>query len=123
EQREWRGGDQAVDLGTGRAGKAADVEDIGEVVVEHKRQGEVDRAPVVLQCNPLVERIVVEKDRAHDVHGVLRQNETLLGIKIRIGEVNDERRIVIARVGAQQQGLHPVDQQFKVGQEPGVAKK
>jgi hypothetical protein len=84
-------GNQALDLAAARAAQAAHLEHIGEVIVKHERQGQADRVVgVVPQRNSLVERVAVDKDRAHDVHGVLRQDEPLLHIQIRIGEVDDQ---------------------------------
>src|SRR5207302_1217739 len=64
---------------------AADLEQIGEVVVEQQCQREAG-APVamVLHADALIGRAAPQEDRAHDMQQVLLQNEAALPVDVRI---------------------------------------
>src|SRR5205814_1918341 len=68
-------------------------------------------------------RRVADENRAKDMDRVLRQNQVIVEINIRIREVDRQRRIVIANVRSEQQRLHAVEQQFKLGDVSRVAVK
>ena len=100
---------------------AAHLEQIGEVVVEQQGQVECRRpVAVILQTDPLIGGSAPQEDGAHDVQHVLLQDDTAIAIDVGIGEVDGQRRIVIAQVGAQQQRLHRIQHQFEAGEITGV---
>ena len=102
--------------------QAADLEQVGEVAVEQHGQAQIDRSfAMVLDRQPLICRVAPEKNRAHDVQGVLRQHEMLVEIHVGIGQIDRQQRVVVAQVGAEQQRLHPVEQQFEMREKTRVA--
>ena len=93
---------------------AAHLEQIREVVVEEQRQLEVlGTIAVVLQADALIGRSAPQEYRPHDMQHVLRQHDPFLAVDVRIGEIDGEDRVVVAQVGAEQQGLHVVQQKFE----------
>ena len=74
-----------------RAPFAADLEQIGEIVVEQQRQREAGRAvAVVLHADALIGGAAPQEDRAHDVQQVLLQHEAALPVDVRIGEIDGQ---------------------------------
>jgi hypothetical protein len=69
---------------------------------------------VVVQRQPLMERIAPGEDRPRDVQKVLLQHDAAVDEEVRIGEVDREQRVVVAQVRTQQQGRQAVHQQFEV---------
>ena len=111
-------GDRAAAL----APQPADLEQVGEVAVEQHGQAQIDRTiAVVLNRQPLIDGVAPEKNRAHDVQGVLRQHQMIVEIHVGIGEVDRQQRVVVAQVGPEQQRLHAVEQQLEMREETGVA--
>ena len=104
-----------------RALFAAHLEQIGKIIVEQQRQIEA-RGPVavVLQADPLIGRSAPEKDRAHDMQHVLLQHDPALAIDVGIGEIDRQRRIVVAQVRAEQQRLHLVQHELEPGEIAGI---
>ncbi len=104
--------------------QAANLEQVGEVAVEQHGQAQIDRmVAMVADRQSLIGRVAPEKDRPHHVQGVLRQHEVIVEIHIRIGQIHGQQRVVVAHVRAQQQGLHPVDEELEMGEETRVAMK
>ena len=100
---------------------AAHLEQIGKVVVEQQRQGEARGVlAVVLHADALIGRAAPQKDRAHDVQHVLLQHDPAIAVHIGVGEIDGQRRIVVAQIGAEQQRLHVVQHQFEPGEIAGV---
>ena len=121
-QRHVRG---AIHLARGdtpaRAALAANLEQIGEIIVEQQRQIETRRpVAVVAHADPLIRGSAPQEDRAHDVQHVLLQHDPVAPIDVGIGEVDRQRRIVVAQIGAEQQRLHLVQHQFEPGEIAGV---
>ena len=88
----------------------ANLEQIGEVAVEQHGEAQIDRTiAVVMDRQPLIGRVAPEKNRPHDVQGVLRQNEVIVEVHIGIGQIHGQQGVVVAHVRAQQQGLHAVE--------------
>ena len=112
----------AVDGAAALAPQAADLEQVGEVAVEQHGQAQIDRTfAVVLDRQPLIGRVAPEKNRAHDVQGVLRQHQVIVEIHVGIGQIDRQQRVVVAQVGAEQQRLHPVEQQLEMREKTRVA--
>ena len=100
-----------------RPALAAHLEQIGEIIVEQQRQIETRRpVAVVLQADPLVGRAAPQEDRAHDVQHVLLQHHPAIAVDVGIGEVDGQRRIVVAQIGAEQQRLDVVEHHFEPGE-------
>src|SRR5215468_1442763 len=68
---------------------------------------------VVAQSNSLVGAAAPQEQIAHDVYRVLAQNKTLIEIQIRICEVDRQDRVIVTQIGAKQQRLQAIHQQFK----------
>jgi len=106
---------------TTRTALAADLEQIGKIIVEQQREIETCRpVAVVLQADALIGGAAPQKDRAHDVQGILLQNQPAAAIDVGIGEVDGERGIVVAQIGAEQQRLHVVEHHLEPGEIAGV---
>ena len=104
--------------------QSAHLEQVGEIAVEEDAQAQVDRTiAVVADRKPLIGSMAPEKNRAHDVNGVLRQDKALVEINIRIGQIDSELGVVVAYVRAEQQGLHAVEKKLEVGEISRVAMK
>ena len=100
---------------------AAHLEEIGEIIVERQRQIEVRRIiAVVLQTDPLIGRASPQEDRPHDVQRVLAQHDAAIAVDVGIGEIDGQRRIVVAQVGAEQQGLNFVQHHLEPGEIAGI---
>ena len=85
------------------ATRSADFEQVGKVVLEQDRELQVDGAiAVIAHAEPLIGRIAPQEDRAQNVNSVLFQDEVLAGEEIGIGKIDEERRIVVAQIGAKQ---------------------
>ena len=104
--------------------QAAHLEQVGEIAVEQHRQAQIDRTiAMVLDPQPLIGRVAPEKNRAHDMHGVLGQNEAMVEIHVGIGQIDGQLRIVVAHVGAEQQRLRAVEQKLEMREKTRVAMK
>src|SRR5579871_1829100 len=93
-----------------RPALAAYLEQIREVVVE--RQCEIEGgAPVtvILQTDALIGGAAPQENGAHDVQHIFLQQKPALAVDIGIGEIDGERRIVVAEIGAEQQWLHVLE--------------
>ena len=104
-----------------RALLAAHLEQIGEIIVEQQRQVEArGRLAVILQADALIGGAAPQEDRAHDVQHVLLQHDAAVAVDVGIGEIDGQRRIVVAQIGAEQQRLHVVQHQFEPREIAGV---
>ena len=115
----------AAQIGRRRAAalamRAANLEQVGKVVLEQRRELQVDRTiAVIAHAEPLIGGAAPQEDRAQDMHGVLLQHDVLVGHEVRIGQVDGKGGIVVAQVGAQQQRVRGIDQQFQPRQIAGV---
>ena len=96
---------------------AAHLEQIGEIIVEQQCQVEARRqVAVILQGDALVGRTAPQENRAHDVQRVLLQHQPAVAVHVGIGEVDGQRRIVVAQIGAEQQRLDFVEHHLQPGQ-------
>ena len=94
------------------SGKSANLEHIGEVAAEGERQEERDGfGRIIMHHEPLVERIARHEHRPRDMQQALGQDDGVAIDNVRIGEIDGEHAIVVRQIGAEQQGLEPVDQQ------------
>ena len=105
----------------GAAALAAHLEQIGEIIVEQQREIEA-RLPVavILQGNALVGRAAPQKNRAHDVQRVLLQRQPAVAVDVGIGQIDGQRRIVVAQIGAEQQRLDFVEHHLQPGEIPRI---
>ena len=103
---------------------ASHFKDVGKIIVEQQREIEVrGMVAVVLQADPLIGGATPEEDRAHDVQRILAQHEPAIAINVGIGEIDSERRIVVAQVGTEQQRLDVVQHHFELCQIAGIGVK
>ena len=100
-----------------RPALAAHLEQIGEIIVEQQRQVEA-RLPVavILQSDALIGRAAPQENRAHDVQRILLQRQPAVAVHVGIGEVDGQRRIVVAQIGAEQQRLDFVEHHLQPGE-------
>jgi hypothetical protein len=100
-----------------RPALAAHLEQIGEVIVEQQRQVEA-RLPVavILQSDALIGRTAPQENRPHDVQRILLQRQPAVAVHVGIGEVDSQRRIVVAQIGAEQQRLDLVEHHLQPGE-------
>ncbi len=104
-----------------RALFAADLEQIGEVIVEQQRQVETRIAlTVILHADSLISGSAPQEDRAHDMQHVLLQHDAAVVVNIGIGEIDGQRGIVVAHIRAKQQRLNIVQHQLQPGEIAGV---
>ena len=118
----------AVKLGRRRAVpiamRAAHFEQIGKVVLEHDRQPQVDRlVAIIAHAEPLIGGATPQEDGAQDMDAVLLHKDTLAVHQIRIGQIDEERRIIVAQVGAEQERRLVVHQEFETRQVPRILVK
>ena len=105
-----------------RAMGAAHLEQVGEVVGEQNRQTNIDRlVAVIAHAEALIGGIPPQENCAQNVHGIFFQHDTLIGHDVGIGQVDDQRRVVVAQIRAEQQRLRVVDPQFEPREKPRVA--
>ena len=71
---------------------------------------------MILQGDALVGRAAPQENRAHDVQRVLLQHQPAVAVHVGIGEVDGQRRIVIAQIGAEQQRLDFVEHHLQPGE-------
>ncbi len=101
--------------------RATDLEQVGKVVLEQDRKLQVDRAiPIVAHAEPLIGGAAPQENRAQDMHRVLLQHHALVGHQVGIGQVDREGGIVVAQIGAEQERVRGIDQQFEPRQIAGV---
>ena len=97
-----------------RAADAAHFENIGKVAGKGHRQPQRHlRLAVIADAEALIDGPAPEEKCAHDVQRVFRQNQALVEINVRIGEIDGEHRIVVAHIRAEQQKLHAVEQKLE----------
>ena len=100
-----------------RPALAAHLEQIGEIIVEQQRQIEARRpVAVILQADALIGGAAPQEDRAHDVQRVLLQHQPAVAVDVGIGEIDGQRRIVVAQIGAEQQRLDVVEHHLEPGE-------
>ena len=93
---------------------AAHLEQIGEIIVEQECQVDLcGPVAMVLDGDPLIGGAAPQEDGAHDVDQVLLQDDPVAVVDVGIGEVDRQRGIVVAQVGAEQQRLGLVQHQFE----------
>ena len=96
---------------------AAHLEQIGEVIVKQQRQVEARlMIAVILQSDALIGRTAPQENRPHDVQRILLQRQPAVAVHVGIGEVDGQRRIVVAQIGAEQQRLDVVEHHLQPGQ-------
>ena len=115
----------AAQIGRRRAAvfavRAAHLEQVGKIVLEQDRDLQVDRAvAVIAHAKPLIGGAAPQEHGAQNVHGVLLQHDALVGHEVRIAQVDREGGIVVAQIGAEEQRVRGVDQQFQPRQIAGV---
>jgi len=94
--------------------RSAYLKQIGEVIGEHDRQAHVDRLiGVIAYPDSLIGGVAPKENRTQDMHPVLFHDDMLIGNDVRIGQIDDERGIVIAQIGAEQQRRDVVHQKFE----------
>ena len=114
----------AADDAAALAPQPAHLEQVGEIAVEQHAQAQLDRTiAVVADRQSLIGGVAPEKNRAHDVQGVLRQHEVIVEIHVGIGQIDRQQGVVVAHVGAEQQRLHAVEQKLEMREETRVAMK
>src|SRR5205823_6837383 len=97
---------------------------IGKIAVEKYAQAQIDCViAVIADRNPLIGGVAPEKNRAHDMHRVLGEDQALVEIDVRIGQIDRELRVVVTHIRAEQQGLHAVEQKLEMGEKARVAVK
>ena len=102
--------------------RAAHLEQIGKVVFEVDRQAQIDRlVAVVAHAEPLIGGVAPEKDRAQDMDAILFHDDVLTIHQIGIGQIDEESRVVVTHIGAEQKRRPVVDPQFQTRQVPRVA--
>src|SRR5262249_31088741 len=93
------------------ASLAAYLEQVGEIIAETDRQMDDERSiAVILHSESLIGGRLPEKRGTDDVKRVLFQNDPLVLVDIRIGQIDAGHRIVVADARAHQQrrhSLHP----------------
>src|SRR5262249_42852452 len=100
---------------------AAHLEQVREVVVEQECQVEAFASfTVVAKANPLVRSPAPKKNCAHDMKHVLCQRQPAVTIDVGVGEIDRQRRIVVAQVGAKKQWLEVVEQEFEPCKVPSI---
>ena len=100
-----------------RPALATHLEQIGKIIVEQQRQVEARRpVAVILQRDALVGRAAPKENRAHDVQRVLLQRQPAVAVHVGIGEIDGQRRIVVAQIGAEQQRLDFVEHHLQPGE-------
>ena len=75
---------------------------------------------MILQADPLIGGSAPQKDRADNVQHVLLQHDALVTIDVGIGEIDRQRRVIIAQIRSEQQRLDAVQHQFKPREIAGV---
>jgi hypothetical protein len=90
---------------------AAHFEKIGEIGGEMNRQPDAARRDVEIAHSHVLETGGIPQEaHAPDLHDVMLQRQFALGIvKIRIGQIEGQRGVVVARRRTQQNGPPPVD--------------
>src|SRR5215813_3219844 len=79
--------------------QAAHLEKVGKIAVEHDGELQMDRmVAVIADREPLIRRVVPEKNGAHEMEGVLGQDKPLVEIDVRIGQIDSELAVVVAYV-------------------------
>ena len=102
--------------------RAAHLEQIGKVVFEVDRQAQIDRlVAVVAHAKSLIGSVAPEKDRAQDMDAILFHDDVLTIHQIGIGQIDEESRVVVTHIGAEQKRRPVVDPQFQTRQMPCVA--
>ena len=100
-----------------RPALATHLEQIGEIIVEQQRQVEARRpVAVILQRDALVGRAAPQENRTHDVQRVLLQRQPAVAVHVGIGEIDGQRRIIVAQIGAEQQRLDFVEHHLQPGE-------
>ena len=100
------------------------LEQIGKVTGKSERQPDLARTlAVVMNAQPLIGRIAPQEYRADDVQDVLGQHKLVVEIDVGIGQVDGQRRIVVAHARTQQQRLVAVEKYLQVREIPCVGKE
>ena len=111
-----------ADSATALPAQAAHFEQIGKIAVEQKREAQIHRPlTIVADDKTLVRGIAQQKDGAHHMQRVFREDEPIFVIRIGIGEINAQQRVVVADVRAKRQGLRAVEQEFEMREKARVA--
>ena len=82
----------------------------------------VDRpVAVIAHAKPLIGGVAPHEDGAQQVQRVLLQDHALICEYVRVGQVDDQRGVVVAQVRAQLQRLRVIHHELQPRQKPGVA--
>jgi hypothetical protein len=115
-------GDPAVDDAATRAPHAPHLEDVGEIAAEIDGGAEADGGlAIVFQGEPVIGGVLPEENVALDMDGVLFQDQLAIGENVGVGQLHCEERIVVPHIGAEQQRMQTVYDDFEIGQEARVA--
>ena len=71
---------------------------------------------MILQGDALVGRAAPQENRAHDVQRVLLQRQPAVAVDVGIGEVDGQRRVIVAQVGTEQQRLDFIEHHLQPGE-------
>jgi hypothetical protein len=71
---------------------------------------------VVVHADALVCGRFAQKQSANEMQRVLGQRQFLIDIHVGIGQIDRQHRVVVARIGSQQQRLRSVEQKFQVSE-------
>ena len=85
------------------------------------RQQQLDRTvAVIAHGQALIRRAAPEKHRAPDMQQVFLQQDAAFREEIGIGEIDRQKRVVVAQIGAEQQQLLAVHAQLEMRQEARI---
>jgi hypothetical protein len=110
-----RAGYAAVHYPSARAAHTADFENIGEIAAEI--DGRPDRhgcLAIVFERETLIGCVVPNEDVTGYVNRVLLQDQLAIGENVGIGQLDGQERIVVADIGAKQEGLKTVDDDLQI---------
>ena len=106
--------ERTADFSTPLTLEPTHLEEVREIAVELDSQAEIDGAVAMIADGiPLISDASPKKDRTHNVEHVFRQDQTVLKIHVRVGEVGGDQRVVVAHVRPEQQRLHAIEKQFQ----------
>src|SRR5205085_763226 len=72
-----------------QARNAAHLEQIGKIGIEEQCQAHIDiAAAIIFQRQPMIGRAIAEKNMTDNMNDVLLLDKLLVGVKVRIGEID-----------------------------------
>ncbi len=75
---------------------------------------------MIFQANALIGGALPQKHGAQDVQQIFGEHQPPAAINIRIGEIDGQRRVVVAQIGTEQQRLHVIKLKLKAREITGV---